>query len=275
MIPFEEYGENGPDLHFAHPNAYPPASFRQFLELLAVDYHVLAMDQRPLWPHSQPADMQDWQLFADDLETFLGEQSLQGIIGVGHSLGAVTTMSVAWQHPQRFRALVLIEPVFLPPAFLQAAAQQPESLEQSPMAQIARKRRRTWPDRAAAYAHFRAKPVFQRWSDAALADYLDAGLQATADGAVALVYSPDWEAQIYGRLPLHVWDEIPRVKQPTLAVRAAESDTLSAASWQLWQTLQPNAEFVELPGLGHMATMERPDLVAREVLSFLRRLPPI
>ena len=114
MIPYEDFGGTGPLLHFAHPNAYPPAVFRQFLQPLTADYDVLAMAQRPLWPGSRPDEMHDWQLFADDLVDFLADHDLHGIIGVGHSLGAVATMMAAVGQPQLFRALVLIEPVFLP-----------------------------------------------------------------------------------------------------------------------------------------------------------------
>jgi pimeloyl-ACP methyl ester carboxylesterase len=273
MIPYEDFGGTGPPLHFAHPNAYPPAVFRQFLGPLTADYHVLAMAQRPLWPGAHPAEMDDWQIFAGDLLDFLAERNLRGVIGVGHSLGAVATMMAAVQQPDLFRALVLIEPVFLPPAFLESAMKQPEALEQSPMVQVARKRRSSWPDRKAAFAHFRRKQIFKRWSDAALWDYINEGLVANGAGEVTLAFTPEWEARIYGRLPLTVWAEIPRLTQPTLAIRGSESDTLSAEPWALWQTLQPDAEYVELPDLGHMAPMEQPEILAQTVLSFLQRLP--
>lgn len=272
MIPYEDFGGHGPVLHFAHPNAYPPATFRGFLEPLTSDYHVLAMAQRPLWPGSDPAEFQDWALFADDLLDFLDQQGLSSVIGVGHSLGAVATMFAARRQPERFRALVLIEPVFMPRELLQQVPDGSDGLTHSPMAKIARKRRRSWPSRDAAFTHFRSKNVFQRWSDAALRDFIHAGLRPDGDD-VSLVYPPEWEAQIYSHIPVTVWDEVPHLTQPTLAIRAAESDTLFSPAWQLWQSLQPEAQFVELPDAGHMVPLERPAVVAETILSFLRGLP--
>ena len=45
-------------------------------------------------------------------------RGLSGIVGIGHSLGGVTTMYAALQRPDLFRALVFIDPVFLLEAVL-------------------------------------------------------------------------------------------------------------------------------------------------------------
>jgi pimeloyl-ACP methyl ester carboxylesterase len=57
-----------------------------------------------------------------------------------------------------------------------------------------------------------------------------------------------------------------------LAIRGAESDTLFPQSWQLWQELQPDATFVEIPEAGHMVPMERPSLLSKEIYKFLKIL---
>jgi pimeloyl-ACP methyl ester carboxylesterase len=268
-IPFEDFGGRGPILHFAHPNAYPPACFKAMLEPLTETYHVVAMRQRPLWSDSEPLDIADWQIFASDLGQFLSQQGYEQVVGVGHSLGAVATMKAAYEHPQLFRTLVLIEPVFLEPQILELLAQNPGIMEGRPLVQQARRRRNSWPDRQTAFDHFRAKSVFERWPDDALWAYVKGGLQETASGDLALTFSREWEAQIYNSSPGPVWEEIPRVSQPTLAIRAAESDTLSLRAWQLWQELQPSAAFVEIPNAGHMVPMERPYQVLKVINDFL------
>jgi len=268
-IPFDDFGGRGPLLHFAHPNAYPPACFRSFLEPLTEHYHVVAVHHRPLWPDHDPQEFKNWQVIADDLGRFLDQQGYEQSIGVGHSLGAVATMKAAYQHPHLFSKLVLIEPVFFEPQLLKLLAANPAVLEDSPMAQGARKRRDTWPDRQTAFDHYRAKSVFKRWLDEALWDYVNEGFVQTESGELTLAFPRKWEAKIYASLPLHVWEEIPQVPQPTLAIRAAESDALTEEAWRHWQALQPQASFVEIPGAGHMVPMERPMEVAEVVKEFL------
>ena len=268
-IPFDDFGGTGPTLHFAHPNAYPPACFKALLEPLTLDYHVIAMHQRPLWPKSEVVDIANWQIFADDLAQFLAQQGHEQVIGVGISLGAVATMKAAIQQPGLFRGLVLIEPVFLEPQILELLAANPAVMEAFPMVQKTRKRRTTWRDRQTAFDHYRAKPVFQRWSNQALWAYVQEGLKETQTSDYTLAFPREWEAQIYASYPGPVWDEISQVTQPTLAIRGAESDTLTQEAWRLWQALRPTATFVEIPHAGHMVPMERPDEVLKAVTDFL------
>ena len=99
-IPSIDFGGNGRILHFAHPNAYPPAGFSQFLQPLTEQFHVYAVEHRPLWPGSQPEEMTDWTVIADDLIRFFDQMGWQQVIGVGHSLGGVATLYAAVSPPR-------------------------------------------------------------------------------------------------------------------------------------------------------------------------------
>jgi pimeloyl-ACP methyl ester carboxylesterase len=268
-IPYIDFGGNGRILHFAHPNAYPPAGFRQFLQPLTEQFHVYAVAHRPLWPGSQPEEMTDWTVVANDLIRFFDQMGWQQVIGVGHSLGAVATLFAAVSRPDLFSHLILIEPVFLPPQILQMAAQNPDAGVFNPMVAGALKRRNHWDSREAAFARFRRKLVFKRFSDEALWDYVNSATRETAVGDFELVYPREWEARFYAMPPQEVWQAIPQLTQPTLAVRAEDSDTVFPQAWQLWQELQPHATFVEVPDCGHMLTLERPSHVATIVLNYL------
>ena len=268
-IPFLDFGGEGQILHFAHPNAYPPAGFRQFLEPLTAEFRVFAVAHRPLWPGSQPEEMTDWMVIANDLIRFFDQQGWQQVIGVGHSLGAVATLYAAVSRPDLFAKLILIEPVFLPPEVLQMAVGTPEAGAFNPMVAGALKRRNRWESREAAFVRFRRKSVFARFSDEALWDYVNSATQETESGEFALAFSREWEARFYSMPPQGVWDALPQVTQPTLAIRAADSDTLWPEPWQLWQEKQPNATFVEVPDCGHMLTLERPSQVAAIVKNYL------
>jgi len=271
-IPFHDFGGNGPILHFAHANAYPPACYRQFISPFLAHYRVPAICHRPLWPGSNPADLQgDWDIIADDLITFLTQQGWENVIGMGHSLGAVATLYAAVKRPSLFRALILIEPVFLPPQVLQVAAAYPERAAELPLVLSARRRRHRWPSRQAAFDRFRQKQIFARWSDEALWDYVNEGLREDGD-EVILAFPREWEARIYANPPQAVWDTLPQVTQPTLGLRAAETDTIFPDAWQLWQAKQPQAAFRQMEGVGHMLTMERPLATAETILDWLQTI---
>ncbi len=270
-IPFDTFGDPAnPSVHFAHANGFPPATYRQFLEQLATRYHVVASHARPLWDSQvpQPSD-NSWLQLADDMLRFFDEQGMQNIIGIGHSLGAVTTFYAALNRPNLFSKLILIEPVFLPAELLALSAARKEGEPAfNPMFKAAFNRRNQWDSRQAAWDRFRGKKNFARMSDEVLWDYVDGITEATESG-FKLRYPRRWEAHFYAMPPLDIWELLPRIEQPTLGIRASISDTVFPQAWERWQQLQPDATFVELANLGHLLLLEDPPLVAQTVLAWL------
>lgn len=269
-LPYIDFGGEGQSLHFAHPNAYPPACFRQFCTALTADYRVVALEQRPLWPKQQPEALDSIQRLADDMIDFFDQNKLTDVIGVGHSLGGVVTMMTAVKRPDLFSKLVLLDPVFMAPSILEMAAGVPDGI--NPYATKALNRRNRWPDRQTAFDHFRPKKVFGLWSDAALWDFVETSIVPDGTGQVGLRFTREWESRFYtlvmsdGAL---VWELLPQLDLPTLAVRAGHSDTLFPEAWALWREIQPETTFVEMPEVGHMFTMERPLPTAQLVLNWL------
>jgi pimeloyl-ACP methyl ester carboxylesterase len=273
FIPFDDFGGDGPLLHFAHANGYPPASYKQLFTTLADEFQVIAMRQRPLWPGSRPEDVSDVQALADDMILFFEQQQLEGMLGVGHSMGAIVTLLAALRRPQLFKALVIMEPVFLMPSVLQLVnLQGPALLEDLPIIKIARTRRQRWASREEAFQHFRPKRVFARWSDEALWDYVWHGLHRNQAGEVEMTFSSEWEAHIYTLMLIDVWQRLPHVTHPTLAIRAEESDTLAPAAWEMWRFYQSAATFIEVPDATHLLPMEKPLLVADMIRQFHGRI---
>lgn len=273
-IPFDNFGGEGPLLHFAHANGYPPACYRRLIAPLTDHYQVLAVHHRPLWPGTVPEEVDSWHQIGQDMIRFFEENGLSNIVGIGHSLGAVATMVAAIQRPDMFQSVVLIEPVILMPAILQIfTAQSKETLEENfPVIHIAKSRKNSWDSREEVFRHFRPKRVFAKWSDDALWDYIWHGFRKNAAGKIELIYNPEWEARIYTLPPTDIWDMIPKLNQPTLAIRGGETDTLVPAAWQLWQMAQPKGKFLNFEGSTHLVPMEKPLEIAEAIHQFISEL---
>jgi pimeloyl-ACP methyl ester carboxylesterase len=229
----------------------------------------VASSLRPLWPGSDPQALNSWREIGDDIIRTMDSERISGIIGMGHSLGAVATMYAALKRPDLFRALVLIEPVFLPAPVLDTLAQHPNYDQiETPLVRSALYRRYQWVSRDEAFSRFRSKAVFERLSDSALWDYVNAATVPDGD-LFTLAYPREWEARIYALPPLDVWQRVAELTQPTLALRGALTDTITPESWQLWQVQQPAATFVELPAVGHLLPLEQPARVAEVFFEWL------
>jgi len=267
----EDFGGQGTPVLFAHANGYPPGSYRQLLDRLGAGCRVVAVRHRPLWGAPEPpAGRLRWGTFADDLLDTLDTSGLERPWLLGHSMGGTIGLLAASRAPERFRGLLLLDPVFLPTRFVLGARLLPRRRrERMPMIRRALARPRAFADRAEAFAFYRGKRAFRDLDDAALWDYVSASCRPAAGGGLELAFPAPWEAAIYGSAPL-VWPALARVRLPMLGLRGEQSDTLTAAMFLRWGRLQPRAELHSCPG-GHLFPLEHPAPVAQRVLAYLAR----
>jgi pimeloyl-ACP methyl ester carboxylesterase len=266
-----DFGGEGPTVHLAHANGFPPGTYGPLAATLTGDYHVVGLPARPLWPGSRPESAPSWHPLADDLIQGLYELGSKNLIGVGHSLGGVCTMLAAIRQPELFHAVVLIDPVILPPAWLRVlqVMRRLGLRQRQPLVQGALRRRRTWSSRQTCYDHYRGKPFFANWPDASLRAYVEAGTRPRRDGQVELVYPPEWEAHIFATTPADVWRYVPQLRTPALIVWGQHSDTFRPQSQRRMARLLPQARFHVIPGAGHLLPMERPAETGAVIHEFL------
>ena len=277
-IPSFDLGSTGQPLHFLHANGYPPACYKFFLDFLQTKYHVFGMFLRPLWPNSNPNDLQDWKPFSEDLLRFLKEKAASPVIGVGHSIGASVTLRAALHEPGKFRALVLIDPVLFVPSFqvlwsFIRLAGLGDRLH--PLIAGAKKRRRTFDDLETMYRGYRSRNIFRYLSDESLRSYIEGITKPKVGGGYELAYSPEWEAQVYrtGMHDFDIWRELPKLEVPTLFLRGAETDTFMQNAAKLVKRTQPSAQMETLDKSTHLLPLERPREVFDLMQSFLRQTP--
>ncbi len=277
MIPTLDFGGAGPELHFAVANGYPAPANRRLLATLTPGFHVQAMVPRPLWPGSRPEAIETWEPLVDDLIQGLDERGAHGWVGVGHSLGASLSVAAALRRPELFRALVLIDPVFIRPAIMALYAVFQRlglAARVHPLVPAALRRRRTFASVEAMTARYRRAAVFRKLDDEGLHDYAAAALRpaAGAQGELELAWSPEWEARIYETGPLNLWGALPRLRLPMLAIRGAESDTFRLSGVRALHARLPQARVVEVAGAGHLVPLEKPEAVGRLVRAFVEEV---
>lgn len=273
-IPYIELGDAGQDLHFHHANGFPVETYSVLLRQLTDRYRIIGMNSRPMWPDSKPTDIDNWSDLVDDLIYFLEARARPGIIGAGHSLGGVVTAYAAVRRPDLFRAIILVDPVFLTVGTtLFWRLLNLFGLEGLlPLARIARKRRAHWSSPEEILERYRQAPNFSRFVPEVLNDYVMNCTVPAAEGGVHLKYSPDWEARIFEKSPYDHWRIIPKIPCPCLIIRGVDSDTILPAAAQRIKRVLPQVKIVDIPGTGHFVPMEKPDEVAVKILEFLAAL---
>ncbi|MCE9646455.1 MAG: alpha/beta hydrolase [Chloroflexi bacterium] len=274
-IPNFDLGGDGPSLHFLHANGYPPDCYKPFFTLLKDRYHLFGMTLRPLWPDSKISDIRDWHQFSDDLLRFLSDRQTGPVIGVGHSIGGIVTLRAALRDPDKFRALILLDPVLFVPSFLvmwNIVRALGLGNKFHPKIAGALRRRRTFDDLEMVFRGYRSREVFKYMSDESLRSYIDGITRLEPDGSYRLVYSPEWESHVYltGLRDLDLWNGLSKLQVPTLIIRGAETDTFLEKAARLVRKRNPMIRIETLERSTHILPLERPQEVFNSMQSFLK-----
>ena len=262
-------------IHIAPANSFPPQTYAPMLRSLRDRYRAICFPPRALWgDQTPPRESREWHVLADDLLRAFDRWKMDELILIGHSFGGIASMLAAIKEPERFRALIMLDPTILSREgldWLKMATEQ-NALDQSPLVRGALRRRRVFKSRDLAFTRFRDRPNFADWSDEALRLYVDHGLRERPDTAdYELAWPVEWEVYYYSTVYQRVWEDLPKLEGllPVLIIRGGASDTFDQASQDAVQRLAPAATINVLEGRGHLFPQSAPDETGALIRSWL------
>jgi pimeloyl-ACP methyl ester carboxylesterase len=275
-IHYLDWGGNGVPAHFLHGNGFCAGTYTPFIRYLVNDLHILASDVRGHGGSDQPSveRIRHWDIFAEDLKILIEKKMTPPVIGMGHSLGAVTSYIAAAQYPHLFCGLILIDPVILPRRLLWLIAGLKLLGLRGilPLAKMARRRRRLFKGKQEALKLFAAgRGIFKNWSKEFVQAYLECGLFEKDEKTAVLQCDPELEAQIFESIPLNVWRYTKKIHCPVLAIRGERSDVFFDDAAKRLKKRIADIELQALPQSGHFPPMEKPQESANLILDFIDR----
>ena len=264
-------GREAPIL-LAHATGFHARIWDQMIRHLGERY-IISVDQRG-HGRSQKTEITHWEVFGRDLAAFVRELDLRDVLAVGHSMGGHAMTEAAAAHPDRFRRLVLIDPVIASPGDYRDGGWMISSLggQNHPTA----KRKNHFASIDEMFERFRDRKPYACFDPSALRDHCQYGLLPAPDGdGYILACPPEIEASIYmtSRTNAAVYDSIRAIELPVLILRAKRPpldrdvmDFTSSPTWpELVHEFQDGRE-IHLAEHTHFLPMEAPELVARYVL---------
>jgi pimeloyl-ACP methyl ester carboxylesterase len=215
---------------------------------------------------------------AKDYLRFISENETDKVIAVGHSVGAINILRAAFLEPNKFRAIVLIEPVLFPPTFIllwNLVRLTGLGRTLHPMIPAALKRRRKFDNLEMVFRGYRGRKIFRNFSDESLNAYIRGITRPSPDHGYELIYSPEWEAHIYHTgvwRDLEIWRGLKKLKVPSLFIQGADTDTFKDKSARRVNKITPGVRVEKIYNAGHLVPLERPGEVANLILSFSKEL---
>src|SRR5688572_23540526 len=130
-------------IHIAPANGFVPQTYLPLLRPLMEQYRVVSLPPRALWGDEQPAAAsgEGWVQLGEDFLAGIAAFGLENVIAVGHSFGGVASMMAALKQPERFRALILLDPTILAQQWIDMIKMAWEQGVAIPMAERALRRR--------------------------------------------------------------------------------------------------------------------------------------
>ncbi|HEX9126653.1 MAG TPA: alpha/beta fold hydrolase [Methylomirabilota bacterium] len=228
---------------------------------LSADFRVIVLDQRGHGDSDRAPDG-DYRVatMAGDVERFVEALGLGRFALVGLSMGGRVGIAYAGgSHAARIERLCIVDigpEIHLPgmERIRQMMSGAPERIESE--------------EQAVEFVR-RANP---RMAEAGLRDRVRHGLRPLAGGGFEWKYDKalrDMMRQGGRRDTIDLWEPLRRITAPTLLVRGAESDVLSADVAKRMIDALPDGRLVEITGASHTVPADQPEAFARAVRAFL------
>lgn len=246
---------DGPPLVIAH-GVFDDALCREpLIDELADDYDVIAYDARGHGRSSAPQSGYAMPDRVDDLVGLLDALGIETATLLGHSMGGDTVAATASDHPDRVRALVMVDPA----GMLDSGGDDPERDHDEIVAEV-REQIAEWHDHTIGElleddpelrAHVEAdqKRLAKRIAAANL----------RVDPSIAAVFKDGW---------LDPRETYPEITAPTLILKAdAEEDERECH--RTVASLLPDGQLVHVDGAGHTVFRDEREQATGALRSFL------
>jgi len=248
-----------PGLCFLHGGSAHAHWFDGVAPAFADRFEVIALDQRGHgasdWPPSS-ADGAAYatESFASDLLGVMDALGWTEMTLCGHSMGGHNAMAFAAWHPDRVRALVVIDSRPVIPS---------DRLER--MHRRGRRGPRRHETIEAALASFRLLPP-ETTADPAFLRHLAREGIVERDGRFLYRFDPETSGR---RRPVDAWSLLHLIKAPTLIVRGEHSPVLPRPMAEALADRIGRARWVEIEGAYHHLVLDRPEAFRAVLEPFL------
>jgi pimeloyl-ACP methyl ester carboxylesterase len=237
-----------PMLLFVHGFSLDMTTWREQWVDLSVDHRCVLMDQRGHGASAQPADgdLSVRSMGRDIAAVLEAVAPDRQVVVVGHSMGAIATLAMAEVRPDVLATSVAVRPRL---GSIRTAAQRVDRLRKAVL----------------------ASPTDLRGAVVRLTQFGPDAPRHVVEHVVHLAErasSEVWTDGLAGLLETDLRHVLPRIRQPALVVVGEHDRVTPPASGLELAAALPDGRFVLLQHAGHIAMMERPVELDREIRAF-------
>lgn len=253
-------------VHFYAANGYPVQVYEPLMKQLSEKFELESLHNRAQWPNiGQPKKHIRWQTYANDLIHFLETRHNSPVIGIGHSMGATSTIFAAAKRPDLFSQIILIEPAALTQKMSWLLSSIPLSLRKKYIqpGKSTLTRRNRWQNRSVLRSEVDKWKSLEGIHSRALDSFANYLVIDKGDD-VGLAFPREWEAHNYFH-PSSIWTKLKKVSCPITVIRSEAGMFFDESMWAYWKKLRPQDHIEYIPNYGHLLPLQVPELCAEKI----------
>ena len=226
-------------------------------------YHVIALDQRGHGDSGHPRQHEyGVEHYVADLGAVIEQLKLAPTILVGHSMGGRNAVVYAAEHPEKVTKLVIVDsPPETPPAF----AKMLEEADKKPPPENPQHPRFATIEEVVTSA----MKEYPLTPELLMRHATRHNLKQVENGAYTWKHDPWLSHNPYRTKRTPLYDDLARLRCPTMLVRGSESPVLPQVFVEKMTSVIPDCTFALIEGAAHDVCMCQPETFNREVLKFL------
>lgn len=212
-----------PIIHFAHANGVPSKTYQKLFDLLSDEFEIIYLPV--LSAHKGYAVDNHWKSLTKQviysIESQIKDKHLSKptkVIGLGHSLGSLTTLLASYERPDLFSQVIIMDPPMIMGkmsfVFDMAKLLSTKKVDELTPAGKSKKRRDHWQNRQEAYDQLRKKSLFREFDEDCFNSYIEHGLIEHPNGGVTLTVPVDSEVEVFRTNPSRFWLPMKSPKVP-------------------------------------------------------------
>ncbi|WP_336518305.1 alpha/beta hydrolase [Pollutibacter soli] len=247
---YEQGSSLGIPVIFIHGYTDSKVSFEMLMRELPPTVHAYAISMRGFGDSFKPDKGYAMENFSEDLFSFMTQLNIPSAVIVGHSMGTIIAQRFALDHPEKIRALVLMNG-FVSFSRSPASEELPDYI--AGMKTVTRE-----------FAEeFQRSSIYRKVDSVYFEKFVDESM----------------------KVPLHVWQQtmksiaatdftnlIEFIHQPVLIIRGEQDQVSTKEEAELMRSSLSNAELIIYKGVGHTPHWEDPKQTAKDILRFLLEL---